>query len=182
MGFASYVKKLTDNDEWYTPEKAVQVIVPFIPEQIKTIWCPFDKEVSQFVRIFKRGGYKAIFSHIEDGKDFFLYEPDEPYDAIISNPPYSKKDAVYERLFQLGKPWAMLVGMNGLFDSKKRFGMFREYGCQILVPDGRTKFIGRADGQMFAPPFQAVYVCWKLLPETICFEKDPVESGNSLWG
>ena len=130
----------------------------------------------------KTGGYKVIFSHIEDGKDFFLYEPDEPYDVIISNPPYSKKDAVYERLFQLGKPWAMLVGMNGLFDSKKRFGMFREHGCQILVPDGRTKFISKTDGTLLQPPFQAIYVCWRLLPEAICFEKDPVESGNSLWG
>lgn len=66
----------------------------------------------------------------------------------------------------------MLVGMNGLFDSKKRFGMFRKKGCQILVPDGRTKFIGRSDGKLFAPPFQAVYVCWKLLPKTIMFQDE----------
>lgn len=58
MGFATYIQKLSDNDEWYTPEKAVHVIAPFIPEHVKTIWCPFDKEISQFVRIFKRGGTK----------------------------------------------------------------------------------------------------------------------------
>ena len=174
MGFASYVKKLTDNDEWYTPREAVKVILPYLPEHSR-IWCPFDKAESEYVKVFTTGGHCVTCSHIEDGKDFFLYEPTEQYDCIISNPPYSKKDAVYERLFQLGKPWAMLVGMNSLFDSKKRFNMFREHGCQILVPDGRTKFIGRADGQLVSPPFQAVYVCWKLLPETIMFEQE--ESG-----
>lgn len=171
MGFASYVNKLTDNDEWYTPEKAVRIILPHISEH-RTIWCPFDKPESEFVKVFTTGGHNVICSHIEDGKDFFLYEPEEPYDAIISNPPWSKKDLIYERLFKIGKPWAMLVGMNGLFDSKKRFNMFREHGCQVLVPDGRTKFIGRTDGKLFAPPFQAVYVCWHLLLETICFEQE----------
>lgn len=171
MGFVEYVTKLSKNDEWYTPSEAVEVILPYIPKH-HTIWCPFDKEISQFVQVFKRGGYKVIFSHIEDGKDFFIYEPHEHYDCVISNPPYSKKDAVYERLFGIGKPWAMLVGMNSLFDSKKRFGMFREYGCQILVPDGRTKFVEKTDGKLFSPPFQAVYVCWNLLPKTICFEQE----------
>jgi len=66
----------------------------------------------------------------------------------------------------------MLVGMNGLFDSGKRFGLFRRYGIQILVPKGRTKFIGRADGKLLQPPFQTIYVCWNLLPETIMFEQD----------
>lgn len=56
MGFASYVKKLTDNDEWYTPAEAVQVIVPFIPETIKTIWCPFDKPESQYVKVLSTTG------------------------------------------------------------------------------------------------------------------------------
>lgn len=123
------------------------------------------------------GGHKVICSHIEDGKDFFTYEPDEHYDCIISNPPYSKKDAVYERLFQLGKPWAMLVGMNGLFDSKFRFGLFSYYGIQILVPDGRTKFINKDNNELVSPPFQAIYVCWNLLTNTIMYE----QSGNDLF-
>ena len=120
-----------------------------------------------------------ICSHIEDGKDFFVYEPEEHYDCIISNPPYSKKDAVYERLFQIGKPWGMLVGMNGIFDSKRRYGMFSKNGIQILVPNGRTKFIQKDNKQLIQPPFQAVYVCWNLLPKQICFE---AEKGGMFGG
>jgi len=129
------------------------------------------------------GGKSVIHSHIAEGKDFFLWEPEQHYDCIISNPPYSKKDAVFQRLFALGKPWAMLVPANGLFDSKARFSMFSNHGIQLLVPDGRTKFIGPDSKITFAPPFQAVYACWNFLPEAICFEGQmPVQDGNSLWG
>ena len=57
MGFASYLQKLTDNDEWYTPVTAVNVVMPYIPRHY-TIWCPFDKHFSQYVQVFKRGGIK----------------------------------------------------------------------------------------------------------------------------
>ena len=124
-----------------------------------------------------------IASHIWDGKDFFTYEPKEPYNMIISNPPYSIKEAIFKRLFELNKPFAMLVSMNGIFDSKSRFSMFRDNGIQILVPNGRTKFISNADKKLVSPPFQAVYVCHNFLPKTICYEgESPVKSGNELWG
>ena len=42
-------------DEWYTPEEAVKVILPFIPEGSR-ILCPFDTENSEFVKLFLRGG------------------------------------------------------------------------------------------------------------------------------
>lgn len=170
-GFTTKLQSFHATDEWYTPRKAVEIIVPYVSKK-STIWCPFDKESSEFVQVFRGSGHKVIYSHIDDGKDFFLYEPDEYYDCIISNPPYSKKDSVYKRLFQLGKPWGMLVGMNGLFDNKTRFGLFSHYGCQILVPNGRTKFINKENNEFTSPPFQTIYVCWNLLPETIMFQQD----------
>jgi hypothetical protein len=64
MGFASYVNKLTDNDEWYTPEEAVKIILPLIPDNVKTIWCPFDKPESEFVKVFTTGGaFRNLFTH-----------------------------------------------------------------------------------------------------------------------
>ena len=179
MGFADYVTRLSKNDEWYTPRHAVEVVLPYVPAGA-TIWCPFDTAASEFVQVFTKRGFNVIATHIATGQDFFDYEP-EQYDCIISNPPYSKKDAVYERLMCLGRPWAMLMGMNGLFDSKRRFTLFKENGVQLLIPDGRTKFVNRDNGELVSPPFQAVYVCWRFLPETICFERDPVMDGNDLW-
>ena len=42
-------------DETYTPLYACEPLMEFIPKGV-TIWCPFDKEWSAFVQVFKRGG------------------------------------------------------------------------------------------------------------------------------
>lgn len=184
MGYAQKIQTMNASDEWYTPPRIVKLIMPYIPKGT-TIWCPFDTEESYFVRIFKRGGYNVIYSHIWQGKNFFTYEPQEPYDYIISNPPYSIKDRIYERLFMLGKPWGMFTHINGIFDNKKRFGMFSTYGVQFLVPNGRTMFLKDYANvnEKSSPPFQCIYVCWKLLPKDICFEGEMLTmDGNSLWG
>lgn len=169
MGFLSYVKELKENDEWYTHPSTVKVILPYL-KQFKTIWCPFDTKGSYFVRVFNENGYKVIYTHIKTGIDFFSYEPVD-YDVIVSNPPWSLKDNIYKRLFELKKPWAMLMGANGIFDSKARYELFKKNGIEILVPKGRSKFIGRKDGQLISPPFQAVFVCHNILPSKIEYQK-----------
>ena len=52
-------------------------------------------------------------------------------DYIISNPPYSAKTEVLQRLFEIRKPFAMLVGVVGLFESQKRFEMFKNNKFEI---------------------------------------------------
>ena len=69
---------------------------------------------------FRGGGYKVICSHLNNGEDFFTFEPKD-YDLIISNPPFSKKDAVIKRLYELGKPFAILLPIQSL-QSKERKG------------------------------------------------------------
>ena len=61
-------------DEKYTPRYAVLPLLEFI-KSTDVIWCPFDKESSEFVKVFKENGNKVIFSHIDYGQDFFEYEP-----------------------------------------------------------------------------------------------------------
>ena len=119
-----------------------------------------------------RGGHEVVYSHIDNGQDFFRYEPDQEYDFIISNPPYSKKDAVIKRLYELGKPWAMFVNPNGIFDARERFNFFSRFGVQLLIPRGRTQFMKYGSELCTSPPFLTVYVCWRFLPETIMFEQD----------
>lgn len=171
MGFVNSLQHFNATDEWYTPRKAVEIILPYIPQH-STIWCPFDKEFSQYVQVFTTGGHKVIYSHIDNGQDFFSYEPNEPYDYIVSNPPFSKKEAVLERLFGLGKPFAMIMNINRLFDSKKRFEMLKSVDIQLLIPYGRVNFIEQDKGVKRGVPFQSVYVCWKMLPKQICYQKE----------
>ena len=77
--------KFNKNDEYYTPSYAVYPIMEELKPGSK-IWCPFDKEESEFVKVFKSNGFNVVHGHIEDGQDFFNTEvPDCDY--IISNPP-----------------------------------------------------------------------------------------------
>lgn len=168
MAFTAEWRSMKNQDEWYTPRHAVEVILPYLREHSR-IWCPFDKGDSEYVSVLTEGGHEVLRSHIDDGKDFFLYEPEKEYDCIISNPPYSKKDAIYRRLLEIGKPFAMLVSVNGLWDSKERFRLFKQYGIELLILEGRTKFID-SQGARNSPPFQSVYVCHGLLPKQICYE------------
>ena len=43
------------NDEFYTPDYAIDPIMKYIPEGSR-IWCPFDTADSLFVKRFSRGG------------------------------------------------------------------------------------------------------------------------------
>jgi hypothetical protein len=56
-----------------------------------------DKEDSEFVKQIRENGNKVIHAHISEGKDFYTYEPDEHWDCIISNPPFTNKAKIFER-------------------------------------------------------------------------------------
>ena len=109
----------SQNDEFYTPAYAVRPILKYVPKGA-TVWCPFDSAQSHFVSLLMLHGCDVLWSHLDEGLDFFNYEP-EDYDCIVSNPPYSKKAEVIRRCFLLGKPFALLVGVVGLFESADRF-------------------------------------------------------------
>lgn len=158
------------NDEFYTPSYAVEPIIKYI-KMPSTIWCPFDTEESWFVKKFKQNGNTVIATHIKDGKDFFNLDVDCDY--IISNPPYSKKSEVIQRLFSIGKPFAMLVGVVGLFESQKRFDMFKNNDFEIMYLNRRVAYFKdyNDDKPSINPPFSSVYICKGILPKAICFEE-----------
>lgn len=159
------------NDEFYTPLYAIKPIEKYIKPNSK-IWCPFDTEDSLFVKEFRKLGHTVIATHIENGDNFFTY-PVVDCDYIISNPPYSLKTEVFEHLFKLGEPFAMLVGVVGLFESKKRFEMFRDNDFEIMYLNKRVAYFKSYEEQKpsLNPPFSSVYLCHNMLPKTIVFEE-----------
>jgi hypothetical protein len=107
-----------------------------------------------------------------NGQDFFSIQPPE-CDFIISNPPYSLKADVFDRLFQIGKPFAMLVGVVGLFESQRRFNMFKSHDFEIMYMNKRVSYFKDYSEQTpsLNPPFSSVYVCKDMLPKQIVFEE-----------
>ena len=154
-------------DEWYTPKYVVEMLLPFLNKN-KIIWCPFDNETSEFVKVFKENGFKVEFSHLENNQDFFKYEP-KKWDIIISNPPFSLFNDILKRCYELKKTFCLL-GIGTLLFSVKRFDYYKNYGIQIFLPKRRVKFTSPYHINNTYPNFNSIYFGWKIFPKEINYE------------
>ena len=130
-------------DEVYTPFYAVEPLTEFLPKD-KRIWCPFDENWSAFYQCLSENGYDVIRSSLQEGQDFFSFEPDK-WDILVSNPPFSKKNEVLKRAFSFQKPFALLLPVNSI-QSKTRYQIF-ENRIQMLCFDGRIQEFEAAAGE-----------------------------------
>lgn len=156
------------NDECLTLGYAVYPILKYIPNEW-TVWCPFDKEYSEFVKQIRGKGNKVIRSHISEGKDFYTYEPNEHWDCIISNPPFTRKKDIFERALSFNKPFALIMSNTWLNDAAPK-KIFAEKDLQLLMFDKRMKFInnGVINNKI---TFSSSYYCYKFLPKQIIMEE-----------
>ena len=160
--------QFSKRDEYFTPPYAVYPIMDRLRAGA-TIWCPFDTEESEYVKVFSNNGFRVIYGHIRTGQDFFKVDVPE-CDYIISNPPYSLKDQVLERLYAIGKPFAMLVNFQGIFDSQKRFQMFKEHRVEMLWLSPRVNYVAEQGRTYRGVPFQTGYLCCGICHNQLEFE------------
>lgn len=157
-----------ESDQVYTPSYAVKPIIKYIkPGSI--VWCPFDTIDSAYVEELNAAGFTVIYSHIDNGQNFFEYEPDE-YDVIISNPPFSIKDDILRRLDELDKPYAMLMPLPAL-QGQKRFKYLK--GSQALIFDKRINYFKDLKTKEIQKgiSFASIYICKNFLPSDLLFEE-----------
>lgn len=154
------------NDECMTPAYGVRPIIKYLPID-KIIWCPFDKENSEFVIQLQQRGFQVIFSHIDYGQDFYTYEP-EQWDIIVSNPPFTNKRKIFERALSFEKPFALLMSNTWLNDAAPK-QLFREKQLQLLMFEERMKFLNNGVVQNKIT-FSSSYYCYQILPRDIIME------------
>lgn len=166
--------RTSDSDECLTPRHGVTPIIKHLQARgYKSVWCPFDKDDSFYVRELKRAGFIVFNTHLESGQDFFECDMFHPLvDCIVSNPPFSCKDAVLERLYDIGKPFAMLLPQNSL-QASRRVNMFLKHGLEYLGFDKRICFYtcGNKSEWKSGNHFASGYFCKDVLPEKLIFEK-----------
>lgn len=155
-------------DEYFTPACAVYPIMKRLrPGSV--VWCPFDTQDSEYVRVLSENGFQVIYGHIQTGQDFFQVSVPE-CDYIISNPPYSQKNEVLRRLYEIGKPFAMLINFQGIFDSRERFQMFKEQRVEMLWLNPRVNYRGKDGLLPHGVPFQSGYLCSGICENQLEFE------------
>lgn len=152
------------NDECWTERYAVEPLLKYLePFRGKIIWCPFDTEDSEFVKVFQEYGYDVVYSHIWNNQDFFTYEPKE-WDILISNPPFTNKKAIFERALSFGKPFALIMTLAWLNDAGPA-DVFKNHKLQLLMFRERMQFKNRVQKEKIN--FKSAYFCNNFLPNQI---------------
>lgn len=98
--------EIQGRDFFQTPNYAVDLLVPFIPNEVRTIWEPACGD-GKIVKRLEYFGYDVVSTDIKWGTNFLTATSRE--DAIITNPPFSIKIKFFKRCMELGLPFALLV-------------------------------------------------------------------------
>ena len=135
-------------DTFETPNYAIDLLIPFIPENIGIIWEPacgsgkivhrlewYDyKVIATDIRDF---GYNYIYNFIEDMGEQFEDDLVTGHSAIITNPPFSIKEQFIERAFSYKVPFAFLINADYSGQNIK----WVERGCEKIIPTRRIAYI-----------------------------------------
>jgi hypothetical protein len=147
-------------DDLNTPKLAVELLLPFIPTEVKWVWECCDPGNSLISSTLRDNGYKVMCSDITRGYDFLDGKNDENFcDCIITNPPFSLKTAFLKECYRLEKPFALLLPLTAI-GGQERNKLFAEHGISIIVPSARIDFTGKG-----APWFPVGWFTWKFLED-----------------
>lgn len=146
-GFCGKKKGYVANDNYFTPKEEWEKISSYLPKD-KVLWEAFygDGKSGQYLQ-------ELGFTVIHQPEDFFLVNHG---DIVVSNPPFSKKKEILQRLMELQKPFVLLMPYEVLF--YKYFLPFRDE-LSLLIPRNRVLFL--KDGKTERFHFDCIWFCWK---------------------
>jgi hypothetical protein len=127
-------------DSFQTPAYATELLIPFIPKEIKNVWEPAcgDYKIS---KVLESKGYQVLSTDIKYGNNFLLDDFIIPYPestCIITNPPFSLKKLFYDRCLFYKVPFALLIPTDycgWIIDS------IRYQGVEKLIPTRRVDYV-----------------------------------------
>lgn len=125
-------------DDFQTPPEALAPLLPYLHRDW-VIWECAAGEGSLYCELLRQG-YRATASDViyDARQDFLSWSPPK-YDCVVTNPPFSLKQEFLERVYALGKPFALLLPLTAL-ETKKRQDLFKRFGIEIILFDKRVNF------------------------------------------
>jgi hypothetical protein len=87
------------------------------------------------------------------------------FDVIISNPPFSIKKQVLQKLFELDKPFCLLIPLEAL--GRKYLNQYltnRKEDITILLPKRKVHFepVKPINNKKSNSPFHSIWFCYKM--------------------
>jgi hypothetical protein len=158
-----HTKTCSKHDDYMTPKSAWLAIEKYIPKD-KVIWEPFYGDGSSGKDLMLLKDDLRVVIH-QPNCDFFKNDLGE---CCISNPPYSAKKEVFNRLKKLGKPFIMICP-SSMLNTKYIRELFgdSEDRLKIIIPNKRIQFIKYKNGKKVENQknrcnFDCFYYCWKI--------------------
>jgi len=169
----SALKRLSSDNEWYTRAKAIDLILPYIPEGCTKIWEPFlssdvrDEQYESVTRLREKG-----FDVVTKREDFFASKGAKGA-IVVSNPPYytpkgcrNTKERVIERLCEQKRPFALLLPTYYL--QTKSFKRLQDkYGhFSVVIPSFKLQYYKVKNGKKVKPEkgcsFYTLWLCHRM--------------------
>jgi hypothetical protein len=143
-----------NDDDYETPKYIWEMLDPYMDKN-QTIYDPFycSGLSKQYLNEL---GYNVI----HNDEDFYENYDKHEYDIIVSNPPFSDKKKVFNKLKEIDKPFIMIVPVSTI--TKKFFrDKFKDDDISMLIPNGRLQFSKKGE-QLSRCWFDCVFLCYKL--------------------
>jgi hypothetical protein len=141
-------------DDYMTPKNAWEAIQHIIPKD-KMIWEAFYGDGNSG-KYLEELGFNVIHKNI----DFF---DSNEGDIVVSNPPFTKKKEIIERLVTLDKPFILIMPCSTLVCSYVRNTLKND--VQIIIPRKRIQFAKLVNGTLQCGGkcnFDCFYYCYKM--------------------
>ena len=132
------ITKNVYSDEWHTSQETVNLAIELLnPKPKSIILCPFDSVRSLFVNTLRERGHVVVH-----GMTDFL-EFSYPCHYIITNPPFSIKDKVIQRVFDYGVKSVLIMPIDAM-GGVKRHQMYQAHEYpRIYMPARRIQYFDK---------------------------------------
>lgn len=118
-------------DEYYTLESDAEIIADNLINIPLKVWCPFKDTKSVWGDVLRKRGFDVVCTDT----DFFTTLPPDGVQCIISNPPFSIKKEIMDRIRDLDLRFALILPFLWMND-----GVPFDYGHQLLMFRKRMHF------------------------------------------
>ena len=150
------------SDEWFTDQATVDLVVSLL-NPIGLICCPFDSSKSLFVKKANSIG-KAIYGMTD------WLEAHYDYDYLMTNPPFSIKDLVIEKVIRFGKPSALVLPLDSVGGVRRHQIYAEGQYPAVYIPTRRINYYDVNGLQRKGANFHSVILLFNTNREGILWE------------